>query len=91
MAEFDILATVKDALGLTGNDYFNGTLKIYIEEVKEYLISSGCSQTVVNSQSSAGIIARGVADLWNYGSGTANLSPYFKERAIQLACKEAMK
>ena len=87
MAEFDILTTVKTALGLQGNDYFDATLQIYIEEVKNYLISGGCSQAVVDSASSAGVIARGVADLWNYGSGSAELSPYFRERAIQLCSK----
>ena len=87
MAEFDILTTVKMALGLQGNDYFDATLKIYIEEVKQYLISGRCSQAVVDSESSAGVIARGVADLWNYGSGSAELSPYFRERAIQLCAK----
>ena len=87
MAEFDILTTVKTALGLQGNDYFDATLQIYIDEVKDYLISGGCSQAVVDRASSAGVIARGVADLWNYGSGSAELSPYFKERAIQLCSK----
>lgn len=87
MAEFDILTTVKTALGLAGNDYFDATLNIYIDEVKQYLISGGCSKAIVDDKSSAGVIARGVADLWNYGSGNAELSPYFKERAIQLCVK----
>ena len=84
MAEFNILTTVKAAMGLQGNDYFDATLQIYIEEVKQYLISGGCSRAVVDAESSAGVIARGVADLWNYNSDSAELSPYFKERAIQL-------
>ena len=28
-----------------------------------------------------------VTDLWNYGAGNGKLSPYFKERAIQLIYK----
>ncbi|MCI9366311.1 MAG: hypothetical protein HFJ54_07320, partial [Clostridia bacterium] len=36
---------------------------------------------------SAGIIARGVSDLWNYGSGGTSFSPYFMQRAIQLSGK----
>lgn len=87
MAEFEILITVKTALGLQGNDYFDDVLNVYIEEVKQYLMDGGCSQEVVDSKSSAGVVARGVADLWNYGSGNAELSPYFKERAIQLCSK----
>lgn len=88
MAEFDILESVKIALGQQGNDYINGTFDFYIKEVKQYLLDGGCSEEVVNSATSAGVIARGVADLWNYGSGNAVLSPYFKERAIQLCSKK---
>lgn len=87
MAEFNILTTVKTALGLQDNNYFDAVLQIYIDEVKQYLLSGGCKQSVVDSENSAGVIARGVADLWNYGSGNAELSPYFKERAIQLCSK----
>ena len=90
MAEFDILTTVKTALGLQGNSYFDATLQIYIDEVKQYLINGGCSQATVDNKSSAGVIVRGVADLWNNGSGNAELSPYFKERAIQLSCIKAV-
>lgn len=91
MAEFDILESVKIALGQQGNNYINSTFNSYIEEVKEYLMDGGCSKEVVDSPTSAGVIARGVADLWNYGSGTAELSPYFKERAIQLCSKKEAK
>ena len=85
MAEFDILTAVKTGLGLQGNSHFDGTLNIYIDEVKEYLKAAGCDEAKLSAASSAGVITRGVADLWNYGSGNAELSPYFKERAIQLA------
>lgn len=85
MAEFDILTAVKTGLGLQGNDYFDDTLRIYITDVKDYLRIAGAKDAVINAESSAGVITCGVADLWNYGSGNAELSPYFKERAIQLA------
>ena len=35
----------------------------------------------------AGIVARGVADLWNYGSGDGQFSAYFMQRATQLSYK----
>lgn len=85
MAEFDILAAVKTGLGLAGNDNFDATLNIYITDTKNYLKMAGVKESVINSESSAGVITRGVADLWNYGSGGTALSPYFKERAAQLA------
>lgn len=88
MAAFNILEEVKIGLGQQGNDYVNDTFNFYIREVKEYLIASGCRQEIVDSEKAAGVICRGVADLWNYGAGNAALSPYFKERAIQLALEE---
>lgn len=88
--DFDILERVKSDLGLTGNSFHDSTLSGYIAEVKEYLLDAGVSEAVVNSESSAGVISRGVSDLWNYGSGGTGLSPYFRERAIQLVYKTAV-
>lgn len=82
-----LLEKVKITLGITG-DYQNETLTMYIDEVKSYLLDAGVSQQVVESSSSVGVIARGVSDLWNYGAGNAQLSPYFMQRAIQLAYKK---
>ena len=82
MADFDILTAVKASLGITGN-YQDPTLSQYITEVKEYLIDAGVPESVVNSEKSAGIISRGVSDLWNYGAG--KLSDYFYQRASQLS------
>lgn len=81
-----MLETVKSMIGVTG-DYQDATLTGYIAEVKEYLLGAGVSNETVEAATSAGIIARGVTDLWNYGAGKGELSPYFKERAIQLASK----
>lgn len=79
-----MLENVKTALGITGT-YQDGTLQIYIDEVIAYLKDAGVSETVLASDAATGIIVRGVADLWNYGSGGTQLSPYFMQRAIQLA------
>lgn len=78
----DILEKVKNSLGITGN-YQDNTLNEYINEVKLYMISAGVSEAVTNSEMSAGVIARGVSDLWNYGNG--KLSEYFYQRVSQLA------
>lgn len=78
----DVLADVKQALGITGN-YQDNTLNQYIAEVKAFLIDAGVSEANITS----GIIARGVADLWNYGAGEGRLSSYFMMRASQLALK----
>jgi len=82
-----LLDDVKTALGITG-DYQDGTLQLYINEVKQFMIDGGVSSRVVNSSVATGIIIRGVADLWNYGAGSADLSPYFVSRVVQLAYKK---
>lgn len=76
------LEDVKNALGITG-DYQDATLTVYINEVVDFLTEAGVKESFITS----GIIARGVADLWNYGSNDGSLSSYFKERATQLSFK----
>ena len=76
------LEDIKNALGIVG-DYQNATLQIYFDEVVAFLKDAGVSQ----SNMTAGVIARGVSDLWNYGSGDGKLSPYFMQRAAQLSYK----
>ena len=75
-----MLEMVKRALGITG-DFQNDTLKIYIDEVIAFLKESGVPETRITS----GIVARGVADLWNYGGAEGKLSEYFVQRAAQLS------
>lgn len=77
-----LIDDVKNALGITG-DYQDTTLQSYIDEVQAFLVDSG----VPASQQTSGVIARGVADLWNYGAGEGKLSSYFMMRASQLALK----
>lgn len=76
------LDDVKAALGVTG-DYQNNTLQIYFDDVVDFLINSGIKPQNITS----GIVARGVADLWNYGGGDGKLSSYFIQRAAQLKYK----
>lgn len=79
-----LLEKVKEFLGVTGT-FNNGNLSMLIADVKYYLMDAGVHEVAVNSEAAIGVIARGVDDMWSLGSGTVNLSPYFKERAIQLA------
>ena len=87
LTDIDLLIQVKIGLGITGT-YQDETLKVYIDEVKSYLLSAGVKPTVINSSLSVGVIVRGVSDLWNYGSGNASLSDYFYQRAKQLVYAE---
>lgn len=80
----DVLEKVKKALGITGS-YQDDTLNVYIDEVKAYMKDAGVPESVVDSDTSAGVIARGVTDLWNYNGGAGKLSDYFYQRVSQLA------
>lgn len=76
------LNDVKNALGITG-DYQNDTMQIYFDEVIDYLMNAGVNESNITK----GIVARGVSDLWNYGTGEGRFSEYFYQRAKQLALK----
>ena len=82
-----MLEKVKTMLGITGT-YQDETIQRYIEEVKQFLIDGGVDKEIVDADTSVGVIARGVADLWNYGSGGTSFSPFFLQRATQLSYKE---
>lgn len=83
IADDKLLTAVKSSLNISGT-HFDITLRTYIDEVKQYLESAGVLSAVVGSTLAVGCIARGVADLWNYGNGDTKLSEYFYQRAEQL-------
>lgn len=76
------LEQVKAALGIVG-DYQDATLQVYFDEAVAFLKDAGVSDANIT----AGVVARGVSDLWNYGAGDGKLSPYFIQRAAQLSYK----
>lgn len=76
------LEQVKAALGIVGT-YQDATLQVYFDEAVAFLIEAGVAEANIT----AGVVARGVSDLWNYGAGDGKLSPYFMQRAAQLSYK----
>lgn len=88
MTDNELLAKVKIGLGITGN-YQDETLLFYIGEAKHFMISAGVSKEVTDSELSVGCIMRGVADLWNFGSGSVKFSDYFIQRVLQLKAEIA--
>lgn len=82
MADATLLAKVKSALGVTG-DFTDDTITIYIDEVTDYMLRAGVQMAVINA--SAGVVARGVSDLWDNNGGNVKYSAYFHERVSQLA------
>ena len=76
------LQEIKNALGIT-DEFHDSTLQVYFDEAVAFLRDVGVSE----SKMTAGVIALGVSDLWNYGAGEGKFSEYFKMRAAQLALK----
>lgn len=83
MTDTELLTKIKSGLGITGA-FQDATLQVYIDEVKAFMQSAGVNDGVIASSAAVGCIMRGVADLWNYGSGSASLSDYFRMRVLQL-------
>lgn len=81
-----LLTKVKSNLGITGS-YQDTTIQGWIDEVKGFLVDGGVAEENITD----GIVTIGVKDLWNYGSGDGSLSPYFFQRATQLALKSPVK
>lgn len=85
MTDTQLLDYVKKSNLIVG-DSLDAMLLIKITEVKQYMLSAGVSESVVNSDIAAGTIAIGVNDLYTpQGTGgTQKLSQYFMQRVIQL-------
>lgn len=78
----DLLIEVKKRL-LISDDFHNDLFLGLIEDVKNYMISAGVQNEVVNGVISIGCIARGVSDLWT----SEKFSDFFNQRVIQLSCE----
>ena len=81
-----VLTAVKNMLGITGA-YHDALLTGYINEVAQYMRSAGVKDSTMATDAVYGCIARGVADIWQYGAGEGKLSSYFRERVIQLSTR----
>lgn len=86
MTDAELLTKIKAGLGIA-TAFQDDTLSIYIAEVKAFMLDAGVPSAVVASEASVGCILQGVNDLWNYSSGSARFSEYFKQRLTQLAAK----
>ena len=86
MTDNEILTTVKTMLFGTATGTFRDNLILaYIAEIKDFMLNAGVPSDVITAQTSVGVIALGVNDLWNYQAGGVKLSDYFKQRVTQLA------
>ena len=84
----NILDEVKTRLSITGSD-LDGTIQGMIDDVISYCRSAGLKYTQLVSTRAVGLIARGVADLWNYGAGNGKFSDIFQLRLNQMTLDAA--
>ena len=84
----NILDEVKTRLSITGTD-LDGTIQGMIDDVISYCRSAGLKYTQLTSTRAVGLIARGVADLWNYGAGNGKFSDIFQLRLNQMTLDAA--
>lgn len=86
MTDAELLTEVKKRIGITG-DYQDDTLTGHIQDVKDFMQDAGVSEEVMQTTKIIGAVTRGVSDLWDYGSGNGEFSPYFFQRVTQLVYK----
>ncbi len=82
-----MLEQVKKLLGVTGK-FQDETISGWIDEIKQLMIDGGISPSIVDDVKSAGVIAKGIDDLYFQKT---DLSNYFWQRATQLAYKDGDK
>lgn len=75
---------IKIRLGITGT-FHDALITSFADDVKAFMRSGGVPESIIESEQSVGCIARGVADLWNFGSGDGKFSESFFQRVSQLA------
>lgn len=80
-----MLDEVKKSLGITG-DYQDDVIERWIKEIQYLMVEGGIPSSVVASKTSAGVIAKGIDDVY-FQKG--ELSTYFWQRAVQLSCKDS--
>lgn len=79
-----MLEKVKKNLGITGT-FQDDRIQGWIDEIKQLMIDGGIPSSIVNDIKSAGVIAKGIDDVYFQKT---DLSKYFWQRATQLACKD---
>lgn len=86
MTDAELLTEVKKRIGVTGS-YQDDPISGHIQDVKDFMLDAGVSAEIMDTTKIIGAVTRGVSDLWNYGSGDGDFSPYFFQRVTQLAYK----
>lgn len=83
MSDNTLLSKVKATLLIKG-EFHDEMLKNYIDEVVCFLKSAGVKIAKDTESVIAGVVTKGVSDLWTQGK----LSDYFFQRAMQLKTED---
>lgn len=83
---YDQFKDVKTMLGYGENNYHDEIIKMYIKEVKSYMISAGVPLNLIETEKVSGVIAFGVNDLWILQKDEP--SKYFYQRCAQLSYED---
>lgn len=81
MVDADLIEQIKIRLGVTGS-YHDALIGALAQDVKDFILDAGADP---DDEASIGLIARGVADLWNYGAGDGTYSQVFFQRLLQMS------
>lgn len=84
MSDNTLLSKVKATLLIKGK-FHDEMLSNYINEVVCFLKSAGVKTAKDTESAIAGVVAKGVSDLWTQGK----LSDYFYQRAMQLKIEDS--
>lgn len=77
-----LIADVKAMLMITGT-FHDAALSLYVDEALGYMKDAGVAEDV--AANAVGVVAGIVNDIMTGESGKGEISPYFKQRVVQLA------
>jgi len=88
MIDAGLLIECKKGLGMSiSSTNFDEPLTQKLLAVKQYMIFSGVSETMLDNDLAVGAIVMGVTDIWNIQGGGIKFSPLFYGFVTQLAIK----
>ncbi len=89
MTDLELLEKVKIGLNADDGTDNDGTLNIKTIGVKQYMLSAGVSQVIIETELGITTLTIGVNDVWNIESGALKFSPIFNTLLTQLAMKSS--
>ncbi len=85
MTTTEQITKIKQAVGIA-EGIPDATIEIWLDEVKDFMRNAGVPEHVINANTTVGLLARGVSDIWNYGdSDKLGFSKVFEQRVVQLS------